>query len=67
MRAGGTRIEAFTVGTGFGGDLAFLLGLLEADGLECPIGWRGSWDRAAEAAEALLGRRVLGKAVLDVD
>jgi hypothetical protein len=30
------------------------------------VGWRGPWERVAEAAEALLGRRVRGKVVLDV-
>jgi hypothetical protein len=30
------------------------------------IGWRGTWDRIAEAVEALRQRRVRGKAVLDV-
>ena len=28
--------------------------------------WRGPWDRAAEAVEALLSRAVRGKAVLDL-
>jgi NADPH2:quinone reductase len=31
------------------------------------VGWRGSWNRIAEASTALFGRRVAGKAVLDVD
>jgi NADPH2:quinone reductase len=66
MRAGGTRIEAFTVGPGFGADLPYLVSLLEAGELDPQIGWRGSWDRASEAAAALLGRRVRGKAVLEV-
>ncbi|MDT7678815.1 MAG: hypothetical protein QOD82_6717, partial [Pseudonocardiales bacterium] len=30
------------------------------------IGWHGSWERVGEAVEALRGRRVLGKAVLEV-
>jgi NADPH:quinone reductase len=66
MRAGGTRIEAFTVGSGFGADLPFLVSLLAAGELDPQIGWRGSWERAGEAAAALLGRRVRGKAVLEV-
>ena len=38
-----------------------------ADGsLSVEIGWRGTWDRIAEAVRALSGRRVSGKAVLDV-
>lgn len=66
MRAGGTRIEAFTVGPGFAADLPYLVSLLEAGELDPRIGWRGSWDRASEAAAALMGRRVRGKAVLEV-
>jgi hypothetical protein len=34
--------------------------------LDPQIGWRGAWDRAAEAADALFDRRVPGKAVLDL-
>jgi NADPH:quinone reductase len=64
--SGGTQIEAFVVGPRFGGDLAYLVSLLEAGELEAEIGWRGPWDRADEAADALLGRRVRGKAVLEV-
>jgi NADPH:quinone reductase len=33
--------------------------------LDPQIGWRGSWEKAADAA-ALLGRRVRGKAVVEV-
>jgi NADPH:quinone reductase len=66
MRAGGTRVEAFVVGDRFADDLAFLLALLDAGELDPQIGWRGSWDRADEAADALRGRRVRGKAVLEV-
>jgi hypothetical protein len=29
-------------------------------------GWRGTWDRIAEAVEALRQRRIRGKAVLDL-
>jgi NADPH2:quinone reductase len=39
---------------------------LERGGLDPQIGWRGPWNRAAEAAEALLSREVRGKAVLDI-
>jgi NADPH:quinone reductase-like Zn-dependent oxidoreductase len=66
MRAGSSRIEAFTVGSGFGADLAYLVSLLGASELDPQIGWRGSWDRAGEAADALIGRRVRGKAILEV-
>lgn len=49
-----------------GPDLATLVKFV-ADGSLCvEIGWRGTWDRIAEAVRALRGRRVSGKAVLDV-
>ena len=66
MRASGTRIEAFVVGPRFGDDLAYLVSLLEAGELDPQIGWRGPWDRASEAAAALMGRRVRGKVVLEI-
>jgi NADPH:quinone reductase-like Zn-dependent oxidoreductase len=65
-RAPGARIEAFTVGPGFGPELAYLVSLLEAGELDPQVGWRGPWERVGEAAAALLGRRVRGKAVLEV-
>lgn len=49
------------------GDLGHLLSLLAAGRLDPQIGWQGSWSRAAEAVEALRGRRVAGKAVLEID
>jgi NADPH:quinone reductase-like Zn-dependent oxidoreductase len=49
-----------------GPDLAVLLALAQRGALDVRIGWRGPWERADEAAAALLGRRVDGKAVLDV-
>jgi NADPH:quinone reductase len=66
VRAGGSRIEAFNGGDRFGEDLAYLVGLLAAGQLDPQVGWRGSWERASEAAELLLGRQVRGKAVLEV-
>ena len=65
-RGGDTRIETFVVGPGFGPDLAYLIGLVAAGELDPQIGWRGPWDRAADAVRALLGRSVRGKAVLEV-
>jgi NADPH:quinone reductase-like Zn-dependent oxidoreductase len=66
LRASGTRIETFVVGARTGEDLAHLVALLAAGRLDPQVGWRGPWDRAREAAAALLGRRVRGKAVLEV-
>lgn len=51
---------------GFGPDLSYLVALPEAGELDPQIGWRDKWDRAGEAVEALLGRQVRGKAVLEV-
>jgi NADPH:quinone reductase-like Zn-dependent oxidoreductase len=66
LRAAGTRIEAFVVGDRFGEDLPYLLSLLADGGLDPQIGLREPWERAGEAAAALMGRRVQGKAVLEV-
>ncbi|NUP81573.1 MAG: zinc-binding dehydrogenase, partial [Nonomuraea sp.] len=49
-----------------GPDLATLLGFMAAGRLSAEVGWRGSWERVAEAARALLDRRVAGKAVLEL-
>ena len=47
-------------------DLAALLHLVASGSLAVEIGWRGPWEDVTGAAEALRGRRVDGKAVLDV-
>ncbi|MEU4332049.1 zinc-binding dehydrogenase [Nonomuraea dietziae] len=47
-------------------DLAELVWLTAEGALVPEIGWRGSWERFAEAADALRGRRVTGKAVFDL-
>jgi NADPH:quinone reductase-like Zn-dependent oxidoreductase len=60
------RLEPFTVRAPFGPDLAYLVELLVAGEIDPQIGLRTSWDEVADAAEALLDRRVAGKAVLDV-
>ena len=60
------RLERFQVRTPFGTDLDYLVELLEHAELDPQIGWRGPWDRASEAAHALLAREVRGKAVLDI-
>jgi NADPH:quinone reductase len=66
LRGGGTRIEAFAVGPRFGPDVAFLVGLVAAGQLDSQVDWRGPWEKAADAVAALLGRKVRGKAVLEV-
>ncbi|MEV4414716.1 zinc-binding dehydrogenase [Catellatospora sp. NPDC049609] len=62
------RLEAYVtdVAAGSGPDLAYLVGLVASGRLDPQIGWRGSWEQAAEAAEAFFARQVNGKAVLDV-
>jgi NADPH:quinone reductase len=60
------RLEPFIVRNPFGPDLRYLVELLAAGQLDPQIGWRGSWERIAEGAEALLSRQIAGKAVLDV-
>jgi NADPH:quinone reductase len=61
------RLEPFTVRTPFAPDLAYLVELLAEGEIDPQIGLRTSWDDVSEAAEALVDRRVPGKAVLDVD
>jgi NADPH:quinone reductase-like Zn-dependent oxidoreductase len=65
-RGGDRRVEVFVVGDNFGADITYLVSLLERKELDAQVGWRGAWDRATEAVEALLDRRVAGKAVLDI-
>jgi NADPH:quinone reductase-like Zn-dependent oxidoreductase len=59
-------LSSFLIESGAGGALATLLDLLAAGDLSVEIGWRGPLERVAEAAGALLARRVRGKAVFDV-
>jgi NADPH:quinone reductase-like Zn-dependent oxidoreductase len=60
-------LTSFLIGGGeAGADLAVLVRLVAEGSLDVEIGWRGPWERAAQAAEALVGRRVNGKAVLDL-
>jgi NADPH:quinone reductase-like Zn-dependent oxidoreductase len=63
---GNQRVIPFNMGSGLAADLAYLVDLLAAGKLDVQIGWRGSWERIDEAAQALLNRQFVGKAVLDV-
>jgi NADPH:quinone reductase-like Zn-dependent oxidoreductase len=63
---GGGRIEAFTVGDHFGPDLAYLISLVTVGDLDPQVGWRGPWHQVADAAAALMDRKVQGKAVLEL-
>jgi NADPH2:quinone reductase len=49
-----------------GADLATLVRFVADRSLGVEIGWRGPWERVADAVEVLRGRRLNGKAVLDV-
>lgn len=65
-RAAPKRLEPFRVRTPFAPDLKYLVDLLAAGEIDPQVGLRVSWEDVADAAEALLDRRVAGKAVLDV-
>jgi NADPH2:quinone reductase len=47
-------------------DLSTLVRLVANGSLSVEIGWRGPWNHFAEAVDMLRGRRLNGKAVLDV-
>jgi NADPH:quinone reductase len=67
---GGGRIEAFNVfarGGPFGKDIGELLEHLVKKKLSPQVGWRSSWTRIDDAVAAFSGRKVLGKAVLEID
>jgi NADPH:quinone reductase-like Zn-dependent oxidoreductase len=72
-RAPGARLQGLFVfeeldRTGTGAtDLRRLADLVAAGTLDCQIDHEGSWREAGPALEALLDRRIAGKAVLHVD
>jgi NADPH:quinone reductase len=47
-------------------DLLTLVGMLADRSLTVEIGWRGPWEQFTEAVETIQGRRLTGKAVLDI-
>ncbi|MDG5806100.1 zinc-binding dehydrogenase [Streptomyces ossamyceticus] len=59
-------LTSFVIEGDTGPDLAALTDLAAEGAVTVEIGWQGPWDRFTEAAEALRGRRVAGKAVLRV-
>ncbi|GHE08996.1 zinc-binding dehydrogenase [Streptomyces alanosinicus] len=59
-------LTSFVIEGDVGADLAILTELAAEGALTVEIGWQGSWDRFDEAAEALRGRRIPGKAILEV-
>jgi len=60
-------LTSFLIGAPVGDDLATLVTLLEAGHLTVDIGWQGSWTDLDQAADAMLGRTLRGKAVLEID
>ncbi|MFD9858170.1 zinc-binding dehydrogenase [Streptomyces alboflavus] len=60
-------VSFFLLGcAGLGRDLAWLAGEVAAGRLDAGEAWRGDWGDAGVAVEALRGRRLHGKAVLEV-
>ncbi|MER5836100.1 zinc-binding dehydrogenase [Streptomyces sp. NPDC002130] len=59
-------LSSFVIEGDVGADLAVLTELTAEGSLAVETGWQGPWDRFDEAAEALRGRRIRGKAVLEV-
>lgn len=59
-------LNAFRISAPVAPDLAHLVRMLEQRTLQVHIAWRGPMSRIAEAAEAMRGRRLAGKAVLDL-
>jgi NADPH:quinone reductase-like Zn-dependent oxidoreductase len=60
-------IQSFGDASNPGPDLTTLVDLAASGAITAQVGWRGSWTRLGEAIAALLGRRVNGKAVIDLD
>lgn len=58
-------LSSFLITPPVGPDLAWLVQLVGQGNLRVPIAWRGPLNRIADAAEAMLNRRLPGKAVLD--
>ncbi|NYI07438.1 zinc-binding dehydrogenase [Allostreptomyces psammosilenae] len=54
-------------GPGLGADMGWLAAKVASGALDPQISWRGSWTDVAEATDRLVGRRLPGKAVLEVD
>jgi NADPH:quinone reductase-like Zn-dependent oxidoreductase len=60
-------LVSFQAGNGYAPDLEYLLKLVAEGKLTVDIGWRGSWNQFDQAAAALFGRQVTGKAVVEID
>ena len=60
-------LTSFLIGAPVGDDLATLVTLLSTGHLTVDVGWQGSWTDLDQAADAMLGRKLRGKAVLEID
>lgn len=60
------RIESFMASWPVGEELQYVLDLTGRGQLDAQVGYRDSWDNLDAAIDALLGRRVAGKAALTV-
>jgi NADPH:quinone reductase len=59
-------LTSFLIGAPVGDDLATLVALLEAGHLTVELGWQGSWNDIDQAADAMLGRTLRGKAIFEI-
>lgn len=66
MAGRNNRIESFMARWPFGEDLQYALDLTGRGQLDAQVGYRDSWENLDAAIDALLGRRVAGKAALTV-
>jgi NADPH:quinone reductase-like Zn-dependent oxidoreductase len=60
-------LTSFLIGGDVGADLASLVSMVQEHRLAVDIGWRGSWTDIHAAADAMLGRSLRSKAILDLD
>ncbi|MFF5113533.1 zinc-binding dehydrogenase [Streptosporangium sp. NPDC000509] len=59
-------LSSFGDAAAVGADLGLLAALLVSGALSAQVGWRGSWERAEEAAQVVRERKVTGKVVIDI-
>jgi len=59
-------LSSFLITAPVAPDLAALVRLVDEGSLRAPVAWRGPLARIGEAADALLARKIAGKAVLDL-
>lgn len=57
---------AFQEPDGLAPQLRVLVALVAEGRLRVDLGWRGPWDRLDEAVDAMFGRRLVGKAVMEI-